>query len=125
MTLLGFELVAVSEISDSFAAPLERGRMFSVRELSACASQKKPNVHLAARLAAKRECVSALAGIARLNPSDVRVTTLSGKPRILCADPRLARWKIRISLSHSDRHAAAFCAASFHDRLSGKKIRHP
>ncbi len=124
MTLLGFGLVAVSEISEQGSSS-PAGCVVSARERAACASRKDPLPRLAARLAAKRACVSAFAPVAEIDPAAVRVTTLSRRPRITIADPRCSGWKVRISLTHSARHAAALCAASRHDHLSPETARHP
>jgi len=89
-----------------FASAMERfgerlaARLFTGAELDYCMAKRRPEVHLAARFAAKESFFKAMGR--RMRYSDVEVTrTEDGRPGIRLSDPAAALGlAIDLSISH-------------------------
>ncbi|MFA5646168.1 MAG: hypothetical protein WDA18_07445 [Candidatus Ratteibacteria bacterium] len=113
MTLIGFKLLALSDISSELFSP-DQG-LFSVQEQRLCKEQKYSARNFAARLAAKFACVDAFSPVMKISPGSVQITTLSIRPKVVLSDSRCSAWNIEVSLTHSSSYAAALCAVTKDD----------
>ncbi|MGI8727633.1 MAG: holo-ACP synthase [Solirubrobacterales bacterium] len=113
---LGIDLCEIARIERALERyPRLRGRLFTRAELSYADRRRRPGRHLAARFAAKEATIKAL-GI-RLPPGEVEVVGASGAPPVLRLRGEAARvaadagFELSLSLTHTDRTAAAVVAA--------------
>ncbi|MCX5783936.1 MAG: 4'-phosphopantetheinyl transferase superfamily protein, partial [Elusimicrobia bacterium] len=82
-------------------------RVFTTEELKYSLGKKNELERLAVRFAAKEAVWKAL-GLKGLPLKSIAIVkSPGGRPGILCRDPRAAKIKFHLSLSHSDGYAAA------------------
>lgn len=119
---IGIDVVEVERIASSMAEFGERfaTRIFTERERAYCDSQKRPEIHYAARFAAKEAIAKAFGtGIGKeLGWLDMEIIRKeSGEPSLLLtgAGKDFAELKgiaeVKISLSHAHHYAAANAVA--------------
>lgn len=119
---IGIDVVEVGRIASSIAEFGERftARIFTDREQAYCADKAKPELHYAARFAAKEAVAKALGtGIGKevgwLDMEVVRgengepTMQLSGKAQAFCEARGIV--EIKISLTHAREYAAANAVA--------------
>jgi holo-[acyl-carrier protein] synthase len=118
--LVGTDLVSVGRVASLLAAHPDLAReVFTARELRYAANRRRPDEHLAARLAAKEAVLKALGtGLARgVRWRDVEVVNgAGGRPRLRLAGAarsaadRAGVRSTEVSLSHTAGLAIAFAA---------------
>lgn len=114
---LGVDLIEVERIERALERrPSLRERLFTDRELEACAARARPGRHLAARFAAKEAALKAL-GIGGLRMREVEVIGGVDRPPSLdlhggvAAEAARQGVRLEVSLSHSRELATAIVIA--------------
>ncbi len=112
---LGLDIVEVSRIKTvARRTPLFLSRVFAPEEIRYCRAKKKPWPHFAARFAAKEAVWKAL-GHGGVALKDIRVERdVLGRPYVL-VQGRVRR-DLELSLTHTERYAAAVALASGNSR---------
>ncbi len=119
---IGIDVVEVERIASSMAEFGERfaTRIFTARERAYCEAQKRPELHYAARFAAKEAVAKAFGtGIGKeLGWLDMEIVRKdSGEPQLILSGPgeEFARVhaiaEVKISLTHARHYAAANAVA--------------
>ena len=102
---IGIDCEEIESFKDIEGTFLEK--IFTPVEVSYCLDKPDPAQHFAARFAAKEAVMKAVSTFdIRLHPIDIGVVNQSsGRPIISC--PKLNKYKIKLSLSHSGPIAMA------------------
>ncbi len=127
---LGIDLVSISRFKDAldrWGCRMTR-RLFTPAELDYCFSKGRPEVHLAARFAAKEAFLKALGtGLSRgIAFTDVEIVASTGAPptislhnRALVISVSSSLSECHLSITHSGDYAAACVVATGESRRGG------
>jgi holo-[acyl-carrier protein] synthase len=113
---IGIDLLRIERLERALARrPRLAQRLFTDSERAYAASQARPGQHLAARFCAKEAVAKALA-LESWSFTDVEVVSPGGPPEVLLHGEVARRALelgvvVRISLTHTDGHAAAVAIA--------------
>jgi len=114
---IGLDLLEVERMERALERrPALAQRLFRAGELAYASSRGRPAQHLAARFCAKEAVAKAL-GVESWNFHEVEVIGSGGPPRIRLSGSAAARAaelgvQIEVSLTHTDREAAAVAVAT-------------
>ena len=114
---VGIDLLEIERLEQALERrPRLADRLFTEAERTYAASRARPGQHLAARFCAKEAVAKAL-GVESWNFHEVEVIGSGGPPRIRLSGSAAARAaelgvQIEVSLTHTDREAAAVAVAT-------------
>lgn len=121
VTGIGVDIIGVARIKDGWEKYQDRflDRLFTPEEVDYCLQRGNPEVHLAARFAAKEAVVKAFGtGLRGMKWTEIEVwNDQSGRPNIRLHNQaellakQLEIREILISLSHTKQQAIAYAAA--------------
>jgi holo-[acyl-carrier protein] synthase len=111
---IGIDIFEIDRIDIILNNKKKMEKIFTSKELSYCLSKHKPAQHLAVRFAGKEAVIKALNTILKHKLSLEKIEILNdcnGMPIVKIQDEKFLNYTISISLSHTNKVAAAMVFA--------------
>ena len=117
---IGTDLVDINRIESSIEKYQGKflDKIFSIKEQDYCQSKFKPSIHYAGKFAAKEAAIKSIKSSGYDKPIEFRsiiiLNNLDGSP--YCMLDLSFKGSVKVSISHTDKHALAFAIAELNDK---------